>query len=407
MMRKYGLLGEKLGHSFSPQIHKMLGGYDYGLFEVAPDELDGFMRAPDFDGINVTIPYKRAVLPYCAELSPAAKQTGSVNTVIRRSDGSLYGDNTDLYGFEAMLKKHRIPVGKKALVLGSGGGSRSIVAALRSLGAEEIVTVSRSGEDNYENLSRHLDAELIVNATPVGMYPNNTESLIAPERFFKLRGVVDAVYNPLRTKLVSDAEALGIRSCGGLYMLVAQAARSSELFTGERISDERLDGVYAAILNSVQNIILIGMPGCGKTTTAAALGALTGREVFDCDDEIVRRTGMSIPAYFEKLGVESFRELESEVLRDICRKSGVIVATGGGVVMREKNYAALHQNGVIVYLERELSGLATEGRPLSQSGSLKELADMRLPIYKRWCDKKIRADSEREAAEMIKEMLCL
>ena len=403
MMKKFGLIGEKLSHSFSPQLHKMLGGYDYGLYELAPNELDGFMRAAEFDGVNVTIPYKKAVVPYCAELSPAAAKTGSVNTVVRRADGSLYGDNTDLYGFEAMLKKHKIPVGKKALVLGSGGVSRPIVAALRSLGAEEVVNVSRSGEDNYENLSRHYDAELIVNATPVGMFPHNGESLVALERFPKLRGVADVVYNPLRTKLVSDAEALGIRACGGLYMLAAQAARSSELFTDKTISDEKLDAVYAALMASVRNIVLIGMPGCGKSTTAAALGALTGRKVTDCDEEIIRRAGMRIPEYFEKYGVESFRELESEVLRDITRQSGGIIATGGGVVMREKNYAALHQNGVIVYLERELEGLPTEGRPLSQAG-LRELAELRLPIYKRWCDKKIRADSEREAAAMIKEL---
>ena len=404
-MKKYGLLGEKLGHSFSPVIHKLLCGYDYSLFEVAPEKLGDFLRRHDFDGINVTIPYKKAVLPYCAELSPEAAEIGSVNTIIRRVDGTLYGDNTDCAGFYELAKKMRIPVSGKALILGNGGVAPAIRSALKSLGADEIITVSRRGENNYVNLNRHYDASLIVNASPVGMYPDNGSSLIPLESFLSCRGVIDVVYNPLRTKLVLDAEALGIRSCGGLYMLVAQAARSAELFTGEHIPPERIDEVYEAVLASVRNVVLIGMPGCGKTTAACALGEMTGRRVFDCDSEIVRRTGMSIPEYFERFGVESFRELESAVLYELCSLSGVIIATGGGVVMRERNYSAMHQNGLIVFLQREISELPTDGRPISQATDIKKLADMRLPIYNKWCDKKVCGNSPEDTAQKIKEML--
>ena len=266
-MKSYGLLGEKLGHSYSPQIHKMLGGYDYSLIELEPSELGSFMRSGSFVGINVTIPYKKAVIPYCGELSETARLTGSVNTVIRRSDGSLYGDNTDCGGFDAMLDAMNIPIGKKALILGNGGVSPSVKAVLSARGVSEIITVSRSGGNNYVNLNKHYDAELIVNATPVGMYPHNYGSLIDLTCFDKCRGVVDLVYNPLRTRLVLDALSLGIPACGGLYMLVAQAAKACGLFTGCDISAERVNEVYITLKRQAENVILIGMPGCGKSTT--------------------------------------------------------------------------------------------------------------------------------------------
>lgn len=406
-MKSYGLLGEKLGHSYSPQIHKILGGYDYRLIELKADELNSFMRSGGFDGINVTIPYKKAVIPYCDELSETARLTGSVNTVIRRPDGSLYGDNTDCAGFDVMLDAMKIPIGKKALILGNGGVSPSVKAVLSARGVSEIITVSRSGENNYVNLSRHYDSELIVNATPVGMYPNNYGSLIDLTRFDKCRGVVDLVYNPLRTRLVLDAMSLGITSCGGLYMLVAQAAKACELFTGRTISAERINEVYITLKGQTENVILIGMPGCGKSTTARALATLTGRRFLDCDDEIIKRAGMSIPEFFEKYGVAAFRELESEVLSDICRQSGAVIACGGGVVMRETNRDILRQNGKIVFLQRDIDSLPVDGRPISQSVSLHKLADMRLPLYNKWCDIKLAASSEEAAAIKIKEMLCL
>ena len=406
-MKKFGLLGEKLGHSFSPQIHKMLGGYDYGLFEVAPQELDAFMRRADFDGINVTIPYKKAVVPYCASLSETARQTGSVNTIVKLRDGSLYGDNTDCFGFAAMLRKHAVPVGGKVLVLGDGGVAPSIKAALSVMGADEIITVSRRGDNNYVNLSRHYDAKLIVNATPVGMYPGNGERLIGLERFTACRGVADVIYNPLRTGLVLDAGALGIPACGGLYMLVAQAARSCELFTGSSIDEQSVDEVYITLLNSVKTIVLIGMPGCGKTTVAGELGALLGRPVFDCDEELVKRCGMGIPEYISRFGKGCFRELETAVLAELGKKSGVIIATGGGVVMRERNYDILRQNGDIVFLRREVSVLPVDGRPISQAGPLSVLADFRTPLYERWCDHEISGSSAHECAIKIKEALSL
>lgn len=402
-MKSYGLLGEKLSHSFSPQIHKMLGGYDYKLFEVKPESLGDFLRSGSFDGINVTIPYKKAVIPYCDELSELSILTGSVNTIVRRPDGSLFGDNTDCTGFGAMIDREKIPLGKKALILGNGGVAPSIREVLSSRGVSEIVTVSRSGENNYVNLYKHRDASLIVNATPVGMYPDNYGKIVELTDFPDCRGVVDVVYNPLNTRLVLDAKSLGIPSCAGLYMLVSQAARSCELFTGESISVERVDEVYITLKSQLENVILIGMPGCGKTTTAKALGALTGRCVIDCDDQIVRRFGMSIPEFFEKFGVSRFREAETEVLSDICRQSGAVISCGGGVVMREVNRDLLRQNGRIVYLERDVFSLPTEGRPISQSVSLQKLADMRLPLYNKWCDFKLSAPSEYDAARMIKE----
>lgn len=406
-MKKYGLIGKKLGHSFSPQIHKALGGYDYELIELSEDELEGFFRGRDFDGVNVTVPYKKAVIPFLDELSETAKILGSVNTVLHRADGSLYGDNTDLFGFESMVKKHKLNIGGKALVLGNGGVSPTVCHALKRLGAEDIVVVSRSGENNYDNLARHYDADVIVNTTPVGMYPNNGERLIPLEKFRSCRTLVDVVYNPLKTQLVLDAETLGIKACGGLYMLSSQAARACELFTGKSIPSERLDEVYISILNSVRSIVLIGMPGCGKTSTAKALGKLLSREIIDCDEVISGRIGMSIPEYFEARGVENFRSLETEVLRDISRKSGAIISCGGGVVMREENRDLIKQNGVIVFIERDLSELSTDGRPLSQANSVYKLAEMRLPLYNKWCDFKVSGESPEAVAEKIKEKLKL
>lgn len=404
-MSKYGLLGEHLGHSYSPQIHKILGGYDYQLFEKAPEELKDFLLNGDFDGINVTIPYKMAVIPYCSELSPAAERIGSVNTIIKRADGSLYGDNTDYYGFCELAKKTGAEISGKAVILGNGGVSPTVRAALEAMGAEEVITVSRKGEDNYDNLDRHYDAKVIVNATPVGMFPNNGQTLVELERFTECGCVLDVIYNPLRTKLVLDAEALGIKAAGGLYMLVAQAARACELFIGKKIDEAQIDAVYNKLSTDMQNIVLIGMPGCGKSTSGYQLQKKTGRELIDIDKEIVARAGMSIPEYFEKFGVDGFRKLETEVVRDIGKLSGKIIATGGGVITREENYNLLHQNGIIVFLERDIENLPTNGRPLSQANPLSKLAEERMPLYNKWCDYKIKGESPYDAAEKILEAL--
>ena len=315
-MLRCGLLGETLGHSYSPMIHHELGEYDYRLFEVSKEDLDAFLCSDRWDGLNVTIPYKKAVVPYCAELSEAAERLQSVNTLVRRPDGTLYGDNTDLFGFLYMVRSSGIdPAGKKALVLGSGGASVTVKAALEQLGAD-VTVISRSGPDDYDHLDRHADAQIIANTTPVGMYPHNGAAAVDLRRFPRCEGVLDIVYNPARTALLLQAEELGIPHAGGLSMLVAQAKRSSEQFTGTVIGDEALERVERIVNQRLRNIILIGMPGSGKSAVAAALGKALGREVVEADELISQRAGMSIPEIFARSGEETFRKLETEVLAE-------------------------------------------------------------------------------------------
>lgn len=403
---KCGLLGRTLGHSYSPRIHRELGDYEYRLYETEPEALEAFLLRGDWDGLNVTIPYKKAVVPYCAALSDTARALGSVNTLVRRADGSLYGDNTDFGGFESLVLSSGIPVaGQKALVLGSGGASVTVCAVLRKLGAA-VTVVSRHGPDNYENLEKHRDAGILANTTPVGMYPNCGVSPVDLSRFPACRGVFDVVYNPARTALLLQAESLGIPHAGGLHMLVAQARRSSERFTGRAVPDAELARIEKLLLDEMQNVILIGMPGCGKTTVGRALAKLLGRPFADADAELVRAVGTDIPAYFREHGEAAFRERETEVLRQLGQRSGLVIATGGGCVTREENYPLLHQNGRIVWLRRELSQLPTAGRPVSQANSPDELWRARRPLYERFSD--LTADagaSVRETAEHIREAL--
>ena len=406
-MLRCGLLGEKLAHSYSPAIHRRLGDYEYRLIEKAPSELETFLNFDTFDALNVTIPYKKAVMPYCAALSDTARRIGSVNTIVRRTDGTLYGDNTDAYGFACMIKSSGIRVeGAKALVLGSGGACATVTAVLREMGVGETVVISRGGEDNYDNLSRHADAELIVNTTPVGMYPNCVASPLDLAQFPLCRGVLDLIYNPRRTGLILQAEALGIPCESGLVMLVAQAKRAAELFTGREMDDAVIGRIVGDLRAEMENIVLVGMPGSGKSTIAAALGELTGRCVLDSDEEIVRRAGKSIPELFAESGEESFRELESAVLRELGKASGLIIATGGGAVLREENYAALHQNGTIIHLRRSLSELPIAGRPLSQTKGVEELWNARRERYERFADHVVDNNAAAQSvAEAILEVL--
>ena len=382
-----GLLGRKLGHSFSPQIHARLGAYSYDLFEVEPDALDAFMRSDRFDAMNVTIPYKKDVIPYCAELSDAARAIGSVNTIVRRPDGSLYGDNTDAYGFESLVKKSGIQVqGKKALVLGSGGASVTVVAVLKLLGAASVTVISRGGEDNYDNLDKHADARIIANTTPVGMYPNNGQAAVDLAQFPQCEGVLDVVYNPARTALLLQAEKLGIPCAGGLYMLVAQAKRSSELFTGSSIPDSEIGRIEKVLSGQMKNIVLVGMPSSGKSTLAAALGEKLGRPVYEADALIEQEADMDIPAIFARYGEGHFRALETEILSRLGKLSGAVISTGGGCVTREENYDLLHQNGTIVWLQRGTEKLDKTGRPLSLKNDLNEMYQKREPMYRRFAD---------------------
>lgn len=399
-MLKCGLLGEKLGHSYSPQIHSMLADYEYKLFEKSPEELEAFLKSGEFDGLNVTIPYKKAVMPYCAELSPTAAQIGSVNTIVRRSDGSLYGDNTDAFGFENLIVHNGIEIkGKKALVLGTGGASVTAQAVLKNLGASEVVVISRRGEDNYENIAKHADAEIIANTTPVGMYPNNGKAAVDLTQFPKLSGVLDVVYNPARTALLLQAERLGIPCAGGLYMLVSQAKRSCELFTGKSIPDSEIDRIECVLSHQMQNIVIIGMPGSGKTTVSTMLAEKLGRKIFDTDTIVSENAGMTIPEIFAVQGEAGFRRLETEATAEVGKLSGNIISTGGGVVTVADNYGLLHQNGVIVWIERDTNKLARDGRPISLSSDLNELYAARLPLYDRFAD--IKADNNGDINDTV------
>ncbi len=389
----YGLLGRTLRHSYSPQIHALLGDYEYRLFEVEPQDLEAFLKKREFGGINVTIPYKKDVLPYLSGISDNAKRIGAVNTIIVKEDGGLYGDNTDYDGFLCLVQKSGFQVkGKKALVLGTGGASLPISAVLSDLGAREVVFISRSGENNYQNLSRHADADLIVNTTPVGMYPNNLKAPLSLSEFPKLSGVLDIVYNPQKTKLILDAERLGIPAYSGLLMLVAQGKRAAELFLGHDIPDSETDRIFKKLSTEMQNIVLVGMPGCGKTTVGKALAEQLNRPFFDADEEILKRTGKSAEAWIEACGEAVFRQKETEVLESLCKQSGTVIATGGGAVTVPENADILRQNSIVFFINRDVSALPVEGRPLSKATALSEMYEVRLPLYRGVCDYEIAAD---------------
>ncbi len=399
-----GLLGRVLGHSFSPQIHAMLADYSYDLFEVEPEALDDFLRNGPWDALNVTIPYKRDVIPYCAELSEAARQIGSVNTLVKRPDGTIFGHNTDADGFSAMLDRLGVDLrGRKALVLGSGGASLTARHVLKSRGAAEVIVISRSGPDNYENLERHADASVLVNTTPVGMYPNTNVAPLDIERLPKLEAVLDVIYNPARTRLIQDAMARGIPCMAGLVMLVEQARAASETFTGSKIPAEKSDEILALLRAQTQNIILIGMPGCGKTTVGEIIAARTGREFVDLDDVIEANIGMTIPEFFETHDEPAFRDEETRAIADTCKRSSLVVATGGGCITQPRNLNLLKQNGVVIFLERDLALLSKKGRPLSQRNSLEEMYKVRLPMYLAFADARVESTGipEKTAEKML------
>lgn len=398
-----GLLGRKLGHSYSPQIHNLLGDYSYVLFEKEPEELENFLKNGDFSGLNVTIPYKKEVIPYLSELSPTAKKMGCVNTILRRSDGTLYGHNTDYFGFTSLVRHAGLSVaGKKVLVLGSGGASNTAVAALKDLGANPVV-ISRSGENNYGNLHLHRDAAAIVNATPVGMYPNTGVSPIDLALFPHLEGVLDVIYNPARTQLLLDAEKLGIPRENGLWMLVAQAKEAAEVFTGGKISDEVIEKIYRELSHQMKNIVLIGMPGCGKTTIGTLLAEKLGRTLADADEKIISLAGKSIPDIFAQDGEPTFRDWETKALTELGKQSGLVIATGGGCVTQKRNYPLLHQNGYLVWLERDCSVLPTDGRPLSQANDLGKMYAARKPLYEAFAD--IRVENTGTPEETVRKIL--
>lgn len=378
----YGLIGEKLGHSFSPAIHKKLAGYDYALMELRPEELGPFLEKGSFSGLNVTIPYKKAVIPYCQALTPQARRIGSVNTIVRRKDGTLLGHNTDYDGFAYLLRSAGAQVeGRKALILGTGGVSLTVKTVLEDMGAGEIVFISRSGPDNYQNLDRHADAQIIVNATPVGMYPKTGISPVNLDQFPALEGVFDLIYNPAKTQLLLDAERRGLCRSNGLGMLVAQAKAAAERFLDVLLPDDRVAEITREMERDTRNLLLIGMPGCGKTTVGRALAQRLGRELVDTDELVVQAAGCSIPRLFAEKGEEIFRRMEHQAVVQAGSRSGLVIATGGGVVTRRENWDPMRQNSVVVFLRRPLDKLPTDGRPVSQANPLEELYRQRLPLY--------------------------
>ena len=401
------ILGEHLGHTFSPKIHSLLADYSYGIKEVEKENLEKIITDKDFDFLNVTIPYKKEIIPYLDSLSPEAQSIGAVNTVKKTKDNKLVGYNTDYFGFEYTLKISGISVeNAKVLVLGSGGASLPVKEVLHKNGASDIITISRSGENNYQNISKHSDADVIVNTTPVGMYPSNGDKLIDIGIFKNLRGVIDIIYNPRKTALLLEAEARGIQTIDGLPMLVAQAKYAAEIFADTKIDDTEIKRITEIISLDMCNIVLIGMPGSGKTTIGKIVADITDKTFVDSDEEFEKNFGISPATAIQTLGEERFREMECEIIDKLGKHTGSVIATGGGVVTRKENYAPLHQNGIIFFIERPIDALETQGRPLSQAFGKEELYKKRLPLYLSFCDHKVsNIDTEAECANKIIEIM--
>lgn len=405
-MIEYGLIGERLGHSYSPPIHRVFGDYDYQLYPMSLEQLKETLEKRAFKGLNITIPYKKDVLPYCDEISDVVRKVGSANTLVMRN-GRLYADNTDLAGFIFMLEKAGIELaGKKVVILGSGGTSLTAQAACRELGAGEYVVVSRSGPVDYTALyEKHTDARVIINSTPVGMYPKNMESPVDLNRFPLLEGVADVIYNPARTKLLLDAREKNIPCIDGLWMLVAQAWHAARQFTDRDIPVEKVDEAYREVRRDCLNLVLAGMPGCGKTTLGRALARRLSRKFVDLDEEIEKEYGHP-SRIIQEQGEEKFRNIESKMAARFGKESGLVIATGGGAVLRRENVRALTQNGVIVWVKRPLEKLSTKGRPLSQGGldGLRAMARKRFPLYEACASFSVENDGEvQRAADRILE----
>ena len=388
----YGCIGEHLPHSFSKEIHGQIGGYAYELKELTPEELSAFMTARHFRGINVTIPYKQAVIPFLDGIDDTAKAIGAVNTIVNR-DGKLYGFNTDLDGLTRLIRRIGLELsGRKVLIPGAGGTSRTAAFAADMLGAREVYRISRTGREGsltYEQaLSYHADADIILNTTPCGMYPEPDAQPLPLDPFRRLEGVADVIYNPLRSRLVLDARSRGVPAEGGLYMLVAQAVRASEHFLDTVYPDDLTERIYSRILRQKENIVLIGMPGSGKSAVGKILAKRTGLPFADTDQLITEKAGKAIPDIFREDGEPAFRDLESAVIRELSMRGGQIISTGGGAVLRPGNVTALRQNGRLFWLNRDPDALVPTGdRPLADTADkMKRLWLEREPVYRAVAD---------------------
>lgn len=398
----YGLLGKTLKHSFSPEIHSEFGDYPYTLFEIQEQELDDFFEKREFDGLNITVPYKKTVLKYLDAISDSARKIGAVNTIVKK-DGRLIGYNTDYHGFKSLVRLSGVGInGVKCLIFGTGGAALTARAVLYDLGAKSVISVSRTGSVNYQNLKAHYDADIIVNATPMGMYPNNLTAPTDISGFFRLSAVFDVIYNPLKTELVLKAEEMGVKAFGGLFMLTEQARRSAELFLDKKIDKSKGLDVYNRLLLKKQNIVLVGMPGSGKTTIAKVLANRLSKDFVDTDLEIVKKTGKSIEDIFETGSELIFRNYESSVITAIGKRTNQVIATGGGAVTTPKNKAALRQNSIVIFIERELAELETNGRPLSKTVDLGFMYKNRLPFYEDFSDLTVEvAENPQKTAQKI------
>ena len=408
---EYGLIGEKLGHSFSREIHQRLGGYDYLLQELTPAQLPAFLEKRDFRGVNVTIPYKQTVIPLLDEVDPKAAAIGAVNTIVNRR-GRLCGYNTDYDGMAALARHAGLTLkNKNVLILGTGGTSRTAMTVAADLGAAEIRRVSRTGRGDaitYEQAA-DLPVQVLINTTPCGMYPGCDGQPMDLSRFGWMEGVLDAVYNPLRTRLVLQARDNGARGQGGLYMLVAQAAAACRLFLDRPLPDGALDSVYRAIHGQKQNIVLTGMPGSGKSTVGRVLARQLDRELVDTDTEIIRVAKKPIPEIFAQRGERGFRDLESQVIQEVSRRTGLVIATGGGAILREENVRRLRQNGRIYFLDRPAEDiLPTDDRPLARDmEAVRQRYAERYPRYTSTADAAVpvRGSAEDVAAAIREEFL--
>ena len=406
-MMRYGLIGEKLGHSFSKIIHEKLADYTYDLIPLSLEELDVFMREKAFSAINVTIPYKETVIPYLDEVDPKAAKMGAVNTVVQRN-GKLFGYNTDYFGFRYMLKHNHIQIaGKKVLVLGRGGASKAVIAVLEDMGAAEIHTIYYKIAENtisYETCyALHTDAQVIVNTTPVGMYPNSGKTPIDLAPFTKLEAVADVVYNPLRTRLVLDAQERGCQAIGGLEMLVGQAKYAVEIFLDQSLPDNAIELVHNELMAERRNLVLIGMSGCGKTTLGKLAAEKLGKTFVDTDAEIIKRIGMSIADYFAAYGEDSFRQVESEVIQEISTQNNLVISTGGGVIKNPENIRWLKGNGTVIWIQRDPELLESgNGRPLvPDQDAVRRLYKERLPLYTAAAETIIENDGNEDALQKI------
>ena len=402
---KFGLLGRTLGHSFSPRIHSALGNTNYELFEREPSQLQEFFADPELQGINITIPYKVNALEACDVVDPRAERIGCVNTMVRK-DGKWHGYNTDYDGFVFTLQHAGIDVaGKECIILGDGASSATVHVALEDLGAKNIVHLSRKTAPFYGDTPNYYEtAQIIINCTPIGMYPHNPANLIDITQFSKLEGVVDLIYNPRRTILLLQAEMMEIPHCDGLPFLVAQGVEAANHFHGESFGTKEIEQILRDMRREKENIILIGMPGVGKTTVGKALGEEMGRTCIDVDHELEKEIG-DISTYITEQGEPAFREKEAEMIAKLGTQTGLVISTGGGCVTVPKNYAHLRQNGRIYQLTQPIENLSTSGRVLSSGGieRLRELEEIRTPMYESFAQSIV--EHHRNAPETVSTIL--